>query len=584
MSKRMCKTEIVSPGGRSQQLSACSPLPKQPWKPWPNQSRLPFAQTTEFSQTSPVSGGMVSPTFESYDAKMPPYFASASPRGTLPRLNLAVSLQEAPIDHSGGLSPSRKTKMYATPKRSEEIGRLPRSNGSLDSLFDTARHTHRKSMEKGWCTERSHRLARERRRFGSRFAPDRPPTVTDTHLPGVNVRYHQRLRTPLEERSAGERVGHAGFVTNSARQMLKQDLISPLLDMAVNSSYKELQSQAPPAISALAGVASNRAVLGAYGAVEMMLRLVSTCKSTATKLDAWDTLHQLSLSSEAVMTFQKLGGVAVAVSSSTHKDARVKRMAASTLERVLSKATLSLHQRCSLENIHALCKFVCCGDIQASESAGGALWSIAKHSVKEMQPWPESSIIELAKALVRDMEIIDEQTPTGQARAAKQMRGYTLTIKAMSLLIDKHKGARNRLCKPDNQCLTLLYKSLAQTGAMMGRMPSEFDLYYARAICTLGMSTRSAAMMNDHELITWVTAATPRLLFMLHDSMPQHWNERRKKISRLQDAGPEELEMQLLGALIANRNGFSLPVIRPALIAEGFLPTLLELYASLQHV
>lgn len=48
-----------------------------------------------------------------------------------------------------------------------------------------------------------------------------------------------------------------------------------------------------------------------------------------------------------------------------------------------------------------------------------------------------------------------------------------------------------------------------------------------------GISTRTATMMDNPELIKWISASIPRLLFMLHESMPSHWNERRKKISRL---------------------------------------------------
>jgi len=558
---------------------------KAPWKPWPGRGRLPDAEPL-----ARTLGHDHSPPPPVHSAKFPPYFEQASPRGTLPHLNVhcaaAAGSSHAEAPAASGPWTSATLPTAASPG----ARRWQQTNRSLDSLFDTVRKHHRKSLDRGWCTERSHRLAREQRRFGSRIAPDRPPSVSSARLPGVNDRFHtyvhgHRHRTPATERSASERNGHGGCVTTQGRQALREDVIVPILDVCANSSYKELQSQAPPAVVALAGIAANRAVLEAYGAVEMMLSLAQSGKNVPTKLGAWESLHQLLLSSEAVVRFKELGGIAQAIENSAHPNARMKRMAAMTLERALSKCTLTLEQRVDRESIHALCKFVCCGDSLASASAGAALWSIAKHSVKELYTWPENSMLELAKALVRDMEMLEEPAPTGQTRASKFFKGCTLTIKALSLLLEKQKSAKFRLAKHDNMCLTMLYKSLAQTGALVGRMASDMDVYYVRAISTLIITTQSSSMPTDSELITWTTAALPRLLFILHDSMPTHWDDRRKRIARLGDGDdgilPEETEVQSGVAMIANRNSYCIPRIRRALAAEGFLSTLLELCVSL---
>ena len=173
------------------------------------------------------------------------------------------------------------------------------------------------------------------------------------------------------------------------------------------------------------------------------------------------------------------------------------------------------------------------------------------------------------------MPCSDEPAPANQIRASKLFKGYTLTIKSLSLLVEKHKGFRNRLGKHSSTCLALLYRSLAQNGAMMGRIPLESDLYHARTLASLGslcvclsvylsqvtlnsehnlclrdcevatclradsrggwpgMSTRTHTMLNSPELVKWITASIPRLLFMLQDSLPSHWSARRRQISRL---------------------------------------------------
>jgi len=412
-------------GGKSSKAATESPR-KKPWRPWPSSKdklqTMPRPQQRHLDECgvalplSPpsLSPRSPSPVFDEYDAKLPPYFAQASPRGHLPRLNLAASTQASSDCGSPMQSPTKDGTRFTfhAPRggggqsRQKKGQTGTRMHYSMNSLFETARHAHRHSLEKGWCTERSHQLARETRRFGSRFVPDRPPSSTRLRLPGVNSRYRQRLRTPLEERTAGEQVGHAGLVTALGRNQLSEDLITPLLEMAVNSTNEETRGQAPPAICALAGIAANRAVLGAYGAVEQMLHLACSGKKTATRLDAWDTLHSLCLSAEAAMRFQKLGGIAAAVASSSHKDVRVKRKAAMTLERLLSKGTLTLDQRLEVENLRALCHFVCCGDPQASEAAGSALWSIARQSVKESHPWPEEGALTLARSLVHEVEML----------------------------------------------------------------------------------------------------------------------------------------------------------------------------------
>jgi hypothetical protein len=542
------------------------------WRAWPVRGRLENAE----SLTSTLGRDESPPPWHS--AKFPPYFAQASPRGTLPHLNV----------HSTHGAPEAKTtrKLFKTrpPAGSTEAGRR-QTNRSLDSLFDTVLAHHRQALDLGWCTERSNQLARGQRRFGSRFAPDRPPSASPVRLPGINDRSYHRRRTPPTERSAAERNGHGGCVTTMGRKTLREDVIVPILDLAANSQYKELQVGAPPAVVALAGIAANRTVLEAYGAVEIMLRLARSGKNVPTKLGAWESLHQLLLSSEAVVRFKELGGFALAVENSSHPDVRMKRVAAMTLERILSKGTLTLAQRVDCGSIKAICKFVCCGDSLASESAGTALWSMARHTVTELHSWPEDSILELAKALVRDMEVLEEPAPAGQLRAAKFFKGCTLTIKALSLLLEKQKGAKVRLVQHHNECLTMLYKSLFQNSALVGGMATDMDLYYVRTISILVTVTRSSSMSTDSELITWTTAALPRLLFILHDAMPAHWDDRRKRIARLGDGYegilPEELEVQYCVAVIANRCSYCMPCIRRALSAEGFLPTLLELYVSL---
>jgi hypothetical protein len=548
---------------------------KRPWRPWPDKHRLDadsLAKTVarkKLANSVPARPG----SDEKPPAKYPPYFSQAFPRGILPRLNLSTLCDPQKTTISSHRGP-------AVPKETSPRRRSPLISRSLDSLFDTALQTHRRSVIKGWCTERSHRLAREQRRNGSRFAPDHPPTPSEK-LPGIDGKRNRRRRTPSQDRSASERIGHAGFVTCAGRQSLRGDLIVPLLDIATNSPNKEVQAQVPPALSALAGVGSNRAMLGAYGAVETMIGLAKSGKNTVTKLEAWDSLHQMMLSSEAVMRFLELGGIADAVKGSMHKDPRVKRMAATTLERILTRNIQPLENRFELEPVHALCRFVCCGDAKASESAGRTLWSIAKIAVQEGRPWPQESVLEVGKALVRDVEVIDEPSTTGQSRAERFMKGYTLTIKTLALLLTKQKAVRIALCKQDNRLLTMLYKSLTQTGEMLGRFPSEADLYYVRAIACLAISTRAVAMLNDTELFKWIVASSSRLLFILHDAMPIHWNARRKQIARLgeDEEGilPDEVEIHQAITLIATRNCFCLPGIRGQLIAEGFLPTLFQL-------
>jgi hypothetical protein len=560
------------PGAR-QLADTEAPSAKKTWRAWPVRGRL---ENTE-SLTSTLGREESPPPWHS--AKFPPYFAQASPRGTLPHLNVHNT-------HGAPTEAKATRKLFKTHPTagSPEAGRR-QTNRSLDSLFDTVRAHHRQAVLSGWCTERSHQLARGQRRFGSRFAPDRPPSASPVRLPGMNDRSHHRRRTPPTERSAAERNGHGGCVTTMGRKTLREDVIVSILDLAANSQYKELQVGAPPAVVALAGIAANRTVLGAYGAVEMMLRLARSGKNVTTKLGAWESLHQLLLSSEAVVRFKELGGFALAVENSSHPDVRMKRVAAMTLERVLSKGTLTLAQRVDCGSIKAICKFVCCGDSLASESAGTALWSIARHAVKELHTWPEDSILELAKSLVREMEVLEEPAPAGQLRAAKFFKGCTLTIKALSLLLEKQKGAKVRLVKHDNECLTMLYKSLFQNGALVGGMATDMDPYYVRTISILITVTRSSSMSTDSELITWTTAALSRLLFILHDAMPAHWDDRRKRIARLGDGYegilPEEIEVQYCVAVIANRCSYCMPCIRRALFVEGFLPTLLELYVSL---
>jgi hypothetical protein len=370
-------------------------------------------------------------------------------------------------------------------------------------------------------------------------------------------------------------------VTSVARQLLPSEVFKPLIDMAASSVYKEVQGQAPPAISALAGISSNRAVLEAYGAVECMLCLLRSGKKSDTKLDALDTLHQLLLNSEACIKFLEHGGISETSLMSEHKDFRIKRMAAMALERLLSKSTLPMKQRVECANIHALCKFVSCGDVQASESAGGALWCIAKQSVKEEHRWPEQSIMELAKAVAPDVEVFDEPEPMGEMRAAKLMKGRTLTVKALSLLLAKDKTNRINLSSENNDLLTLLHKGFVQTGALIGRTPSEADLYFVRSIAELAASSHTCKMADDSQLIAWASASIPRLLFTLKDAMPSHWSQWRKQVSRLShqpdaDMLPEDIEKHNCVVQIASRECFCLPVLRPLFVTEGFIPILLE--------
>jgi len=185
------------------------PLPhKQTWKnAWKENGRIEIAgvevelpSATErletFSRTHRPSDSASPPSFE---AKVPPYFAQAAPRGKFPHLNLPATLRVVIEDDGKG---RRQSKANALTNRQDG-----RANRSLDSLFDIVRDNHYKSVQHGWCTERSHAMARERRRDGSRFAPDRPPSVSklgcSLTLPGIGQRYNQRKRTPVEERSAG---------------------------------------------------------------------------------------------------------------------------------------------------------------------------------------------------------------------------------------------------------------------------------------------------------------------------------------------------------------------------------------------
>jgi hypothetical protein len=187
-------------------------LHKQTWKnAWKENGRIEIAgveielpTATErletFSRTHRPSDSASPPSFE---AKVPPYFAQAAPRGKFPHLNLPATLR-VDVEDDGKGRKQKQSNATALTNRQDS-----RANRSLDSLFDLVRQNHYKSVNHGWCTERSHAMARERRRDGSRFAPDRPPSVSklgcSLTLPGIGQRYNQRKRTPVEERSAGMR-------------------------------------------------------------------------------------------------------------------------------------------------------------------------------------------------------------------------------------------------------------------------------------------------------------------------------------------------------------------------------------------
>lgn len=519
-------------------------------------------------------------------AKYPPYFAQASPRGRLPRLNLKASTQ---TEGAASKDKSWAVRSNPTETKASIVSRKDMKARSLDSsshtLYDTALLSHRASWNKGWITERSFRLAKEQRRYGERKVFDLPPTASNMEMPGgSSMQKLMHKRTPPEFRSAAERCGHAGLVSKISRQALSNNIIVSLLDIAGSSTDAFVQAQAPPALAGLCGVGANRAMLGAFGAMETLLGLARAAKNTQTKLEAWQTMNDLILSSKNFDRFLQLGGLAEVVSASEHKDARIKAGAAKILQSILSSNMLPLEQRCECESIRALCTFVTCGDVKASTAAGSTLWTIARQSVEKNVPWPVDSILDVAGTLCRDMELMDETSHLSRSRAAKASKGFYFVIKTLSLLLDKHKRSRIAVYARSNACLERLWRGLLQTGALMGNMPSDLDLYYVRAIACLTVATPSMQLLADTELTNRVAESITFLLCILHDAMPSHWSERRRRIARIgeDEKGivPEALDKQSCITVIANRICFCMPTIRSLFVAKGFLPTLLELCAS----
>ena len=258
------------------------------------------------------------------DLLAPPPKAEETRKLSLPRLRLAKLQQDV-----SEYMPSTSTRHADTGAKGSEPDPFPR--GALTerrvSFLESGRIFSRPSggaltertpdssqpLKKKTCSSRLTQLARPSRRD---FLP-RPPTAGRRMLPGQEdermTRYlHPMQRKPKaqdKERSPGERVGHGGLVTHPARQQLKGDIFTPLLDMAANSMHVSTQLMAAPAMAALAGVASNRTVMSSFGAVDIMLQLARDGRKVAARRGAWDTLHELVLSSDAAARFVEIGGV-----------------------------------------------------------------------------------------------------------------------------------------------------------------------------------------------------------------------------------------------------------------------------------
>lgn len=208
------------------------------------------------------------------------------------------------------------------------------------------------------------------------------------------------IHTPAKERSAGERGGHAGLVTRCSREVLAEDMFTPLLDMAAYSLNAETQNLVAPAMAALAGVATNRKVLSAFGAVDVMLKLASTGKTTKVRLDAWDAILQIVRSSQACARFNELNGLDMAMACATDPNSGIQRKAAQVTARLLSKERMKMSERVSFTNIAGLCAFVASPDATTSHAAGSALLRVIKASLEAVMKLEFECLMEVVKAVV----------------------------------------------------------------------------------------------------------------------------------------------------------------------------------------
>lgn len=323
----------------------------------------------------------------------------------------------------------------------------------------------------------------------NRTMPGRPPTAAYAVLPGINNRYSRPVRTPAKERSAGERGGHAGMVTRRSRDMLHEEMVCPLLDMAAYSLNADTQNLVAPAMAALAGVASNRKVLSSLGAVDVMLRLAQGGKTVKVRQDAWEAILQLIQSSQACQRFFELDGLKKAMECSNDSHAIIRRKAACVVARLLSKDSLKIHERVSFKNIAGICAFVKSPDQATSLAAGSALLKIVK-SAMDVTLKPETECLDqIVEAVCKGKSVVNLVSPDRTIIN----KGHSNALLALSILA-QDKEICSRLARAD--VLAKVLGKLFEHGVSMGRATSEEDVYFSRIIVNLCMTCRTHDLLS----------------------------------------------------------------------------------------
>lgn len=323
----------------------------------------------------------------------------------------------------------------------------------------------------------------------NRTMPVRPPTAANAILPGMNNRYSRPIRTPAKERSAGERGGHAGMVTKRSRDMLTEDMVMPLLDMAAYSLNADTQNLVAPAMAALAGVASNRKVLSSFGAVDVMLRLAEGGKTAKVRLDAWDAVLQLIRSSQACQRLFELDGLDMAMRCASDSHVVIRRKAACVVARLLSKDRLKITERASVKNITGLCAFVISSDSATSLAAGSALLKVVKSVLEVTLKLETECLDQIVNAVVNGRSVINLVSPD----RTLINKGHSNALLALSVLT-QDKEICSRLARAEN--LAKVLKKLYEHGVAMGRATSEEDVYFSRIISNLCMTCRTHDMLS----------------------------------------------------------------------------------------
>mmetsp|Transcript_16471 Transcript_16471/g.37944 ORF Transcript_16471/g.37944 Transcript_16471/m.37944 type:complete len:825 (-) Transcript_16471:44-2518(-) len=413
----------------------------------------------------------------------------------------------------------------------------------------------------------------------NRTMPHRPPTAAQAVLPGINNRYSRPIRTPAKERSAGERGGHAGMVTRQSRDMLGEDMVMPLLDMAAYSLNAETQNLVAPAMAALAGVASNRKVLASFGAVDVMLRLAESGKTVKVRLDAWDAVLQLIRSSQACQRLFELDGLDMAMRCSNDPHAAIRRKAAHVVARLLSKDRLKMSERTSLKNVSGLCAFVTSSDPATSLAAGAALLKVVKDSLYVMIKLDNECLAQIVHAVVTGKSVILMVQPD----RTLINKGHSHALLALSMLT-QDKEICSRLARAET--LALVMRKLFEHGVAMGRATSEEDVYFSRIVSNLCMTCRTSDILADNAVLSHLIAAMPRLLLILTEAMPRDSHNPFKSKSSSVTINPEQLllpneaELQHNLVLSIGRFMFCMTSARLDLFEAGFFPCLMELSRS----